>query len=116
MSLQIVGWVEVKTDRWRAVIKVENLVMNVDITGYRHFFSLPPSRLGLPPDAARETKYDLDEHDGYDGASWRTWTEMNASGWEQLGLAEDWLVLLEMMRSLAKVYGDNSVRLVATVA
>jgi hypothetical protein len=40
---------------------------------------------------------------------------MNATGWEDLGLAEDWLVLLEMMRSLAKVYGDSNVRLVVAV-
>ncbi len=115
MSQQIVGWVEVKTDRWRAVIKVENLVRNVDNAGHRHFFSFPPSRSGVPPDAARETKYDLDKDDGYGGASFRTWTEMNSSGWEQLGLAEDWLVLLEMMRSLGKVYGDYNVRLIVTV-
>ena len=115
MSLQIVGWVEVKTYQWCAVIKVRNLVMNVDKTGYRHFFSAIPSGRALPHDAARETKYDLDEKDGYGGGIWISWAEMNASGWQQVGLPEDWLVLIEMMQILGRTYGDNNVRLVATV-
>jgi hypothetical protein len=114
MSLLPTGWVELKTDRWRAVIKVENLVMNVDSSGLNHFFGSIPQGRKLPDDAARETKYDLDQYDGDPFARWTTWGEMKISGWEPLNFAEDWLVLIEMMRSLAKVYGDNNVRLVAT--
>ena len=61
MSKQIVGWVEVKTyDIWRGVIKVETLVQDVDNTGYNFFFNEQTPGRGIPLDASRETKYELD--------------------------------------------------------
>ncbi len=81
MSLSIIGWVEIRDEtwnKWRGVIKIDHL-MQQDYTAYGYFFGVwheaitdpvVPKR-GLPNDASREARYDLDS-EGYVEHSWAT--------------------------------------------
>ncbi|MET9735308.1 hypothetical protein ABZZ79_33165 [Streptomyces sp. NPDC006458] len=140
MGTDISGRVECRTgggaweypdDEWDCAISLDLLFLARDhasfgcLFGVREVYDFEPlfPDRGMPEDAATPTRAAVD---AWRSASWFTWAELRSVDWDVRSEDEDaltrrevvlekdaWLPVWAVMRTLAGLYGDDNVRLVA---
>ncbi len=141
MGVDIYGWIEFKLrydNSWRGAVKVDSLLIN-DRNKYMHAFLFNAygsfaeaiaNQRGIPDNASKEFKALAQEELG-GGFSWIRWDELEKIQWsekidlttkrpvkyiqvvdEEIEVTGGWMLIFDLMSTLAKYHGAGNVRFV----